>query len=456
MKLTIFSKSNIVLKKRMNKLAIPILFSYLSNFIYSIGDQAIIGRTSITQYAAVSVVANLLFALTGTLGIITLTLNIMGSRKLGQKDYQGYQDLFSTIMTFVMIIGIGFEMISLFFGRSILATSFHMSGDLLKHAYAYLCIAGIGLGLNMVLFIYSSFFKSLERTKIILLATVTSSLINLAIDYTLVFGKFGFPEMGVIGAAIGTVVGLLINVIIYVLYFKRVSDFSFRFVLKTSFIKPILKSFVPLLGQDIIESTAFTIILTMMITKFSTQSIATYGLMTILISAMTLPIYAYSNTAMTIISKAKGAGNIIIIKNLPKLLIRQLFIIVGLVGVLMYTFRTHLPQLITNDQQLIFNVIPIVGFALVGQLFNVANQAYRYMLNALEDEKWVMYYSTFTSLLSLIVIYCLAKLANLGLKGVFIGLGFSYFINSIGFYIRYQKHLPEETLMINSKLDHIR
>jgi len=316
---------------------------------------------------------------------------------------------------------------------------FNMSGNLLDYGYGYLSVAGIGLGLNLILFIFSSYFKSVERTKIILVATLSSCAINLCIDYVLVFGKMGFPKMGVIGAAIGTVIGLLINVVIYIIGFGCYSKFKYRFWVKLSYMKPVLKSYIPLLGQDFIESTAFAIVLTMIIARLGSESIGTYGLVNILLQAVVLPIYAYCSASMTITSKAYGASDFHVMKQVPSLIIRNLIIMIGILGVLIFGFADQVPRLITNDMTIISFVSKVMGIALLSQAFNMANQVYRYGLNALNDEKWVLYYSSVVSFVSLVVIYAFAVPLRLGLKGVFVGLGINYLMHSIGFYGRYKR-----------------
>lgn len=68
-------------------IAFPILFTYITGYIFTLGDQSIIGRTSLEGYSAVSVVSNILYAVTGTLGIMSLSLNILGSKKNRRKRY---------------------------------------------------------------------------------------------------------------------------------------------------------------------------------------------------------------------------------------------------------------------------------------------------------------------------------------------------------------------------------
>lgn len=278
---------------RINKLAFPILISYMSGYLFTLADQMIIGRTSLEAYTAVSVVSNLLYALTGTLGIISLSLNIIGSKILGENNRSDYAKLFNTTMAVFIAIGIICEVVYLFLGKFILQFGFNMSGDILRYGYYYLIIAGLGTGLNIVLFIFSAFFKSIEKTKIILKGSIISNALNILIDYVLVFGKFGLPKLGVIGAAIGTITGLALNIFIYYLSFKKWSWFKLHTMINKKLFKTIRSSYIPLLGQDLIESSAFTTILLMIVTKLGPESTSAYNVIFVVLGAINLPIYAY-------------------------------------------------------------------------------------------------------------------------------------------------------------------
>lgn len=447
MKLKKYSKEK-ELVKRINKMAVPILLSYLSHIIYSIGDQGIIGRTNIGDYAAVSLVSQLLFAITGTLGIITLSLNIIGSKKIGAKDLNGYSEFFSTVLTIAITIGISFEFLCIIFGRYILQHFFHMESRVLESGYIYLSVAGLGLGLNMIIFVFSSYFRTVEKTKIILISTIISSIINITIDYILVFGKLGFPKLGVLGAAIGTVVGLTINVIIYVVGFRIASDFKYGYKIKLFFLKQLFKSYVPLLGQDFVESTGFTIFITIIISKLGVSNIAIYGLILTLMQLVTLPVYAYCNVSMIVVAKANGAGDFELIEKLPIILAKILIPSISFIGFIMILFKSSIGKVITNDNSLVIGVSKVILIALLSQFLNITNQIYKFILNALEDEKWVLYYSALVSIVSAILIYILA-VKYFNIYGIYIGIGIGFIINSVGLFFRYKKVIKIKNNKLN-------
>lgn len=423
--------------KRINKIAIPILITYITGIFFSLGDQAIIGRVSIEGYAAISVVSNLLYTVTGTLGIISLTLNIIGAKKLSQNDLDGYSDLFSTIVTISFCIGIGFEIICLIFGRIFLSNFYNMSGNALNYAYIYLAISGLSLLLNMLMFVYSAYFKSIERTSILFKSSIIANIINIAFDYVLVFGKLGFPKLGVAGAAIGSILGLAANTLIYFITFRKYSDFKYIFMIKRNTVLEVLRSYIPLVGQDFIESTAFVFIITAIITKLGIISIGAYNLINVIVGIIVLPIYAYGNAIMTIMAKCTSDDTSKFMHRIPLISIGLvLSIILPLFFIILINPATVF-SIITNKAPLVDAAIASLAIGLLIQIPNSINNIYKYSLNALEDSKWVLYYHCIVSGFSLLLIYYFSKIFFNGIIGIFFGMGMNYLLLALGFYIRY-------------------
>jgi len=444
MKLTLSSsnktrknKDKTVLKKRINKMAIPLLFSHITHILYGFGDQAIIGHTSLQEYAGVSLVANILFMLTGSIGIVSVALNILGSRLIDQKDKSAYAKLFNTTLTFTVCIGLTFSILALIFGHATLEYVFNLNGSILEAAYQYLIIASLGLMLNIVLFNFSAYLKSKENTKVIFYGTIFSSAINLVIDYILVFGKFGMPELGVAGAAIGTVIGLTLNVIIYLYVFYRNKPFHIGLQFDLCTFKQLMQSYLPLLGQDMVESTIFTILVMMIVSRISPLAVGVYGLVTIITHWVTLPIYSYCNAGITLFSKLYKDKNGHQIKMTVHLLLTLILRLIVLLSFIIYCFRRQFVGLITDDIQLLNGVTSILYMPLVFRFLNIPSQVYKHLLNAVDLSNWVFRATVLVNIVSLVLIYSLAVVFKLDLLGVFIGFACAYALNSVLCFRKY-------------------
>ncbi len=426
-----------VLFKRLNSLAIPILLTYMTSFLFTFGDQMIIGRISIEGYASVSMISNILYALTGTLGVMGLCVNIIGSNFLGDNNQKQYENLFNTAYTFSIIIGVLFQVLVFVFGKWFLLNVLKQPSEMIEISLQYLYIASLGIGLNLLLFILSAYYKSVEQPLALVYSSLISNVVNIVVDYTLVFGAFGFPKLGVSGAAIGTVLGLMINLIFYQIHFKRSSQIKLKFMLNYELLRKLFSNYVPLVGQDFLESTVLVLIISGIISRLGTLDSAVYGISNFIMGIFLLPIYAYGNATITLMAKSKGAKDLIAQNKIPLFSIAMLLTVLSILAMPLLFYSDFIISLITNEQLLILETSKIVIVLLLIQLINIPNMIYKYALNGVGDEKWVLYFSLTMTGLTAPMLYYLAIIGHMGLLGIFIGLGLNYLCHTIGFVIRF-------------------
>lgn len=442
------SKAKMENVKWVNKMALPALAGTVVETIFSIADQAIIGRTSVEGYAAVGVVANILYLLTGTLGILSLAFTIMFGKVVGTDDKQKAAKIFNTTITITFIIGSVFGIISCLFCKQFFAFFYHFKGVTLKFACDYMRIACWGLLLNMLIFIIGAYLKNLRHVKICFFASTIALIINFCIDYTLVFGKFGFPKLQAKGAAIGTVAGLFVNVLIYAIWFVKIGYTKYKVqVCKEESIQ-LIKIYIPLLGQDFVEYTLFVMLITSIVTNLSVCEVASYNLLESFITIVLLPVFAYAGATLTLVTQAFAKKEMEKVRSYPVI---ALFFSMGaviLIGGAMIAFPEFTSSLITNDSHVIKNASYIIPFAIGIQLLNIVNQIYKYCLQGTSCENWVFVYSLIISAISCGIAYINVIILELGLKGVYIGLGLSYVLLGMGYFIKYRRTvIGEETEM---------
>lgn len=366
---------------------------------------------------------------------------------------QGYYKIFDTCITISLCIGVTLELAFVIFGNLVLKYFFNMQGLVLIYGYEYLCIAGLGICLNMLLFNFSAYFKSTEKTSIFIRTSIISNIVNILIDYLLVFGKLGLPKLGVMGAAIGTIVGLLTNTLIYYYYFKKFSGRSIKIFINKDILIKLMKSYIPLVGQDFIESSAFILIITSIVTSLGTVSMGAYNLIMVIINIIILPVYAFGNATLTLVAKTNGSKDTTETKRiiqLPFISMSILSILLLPIGIILLSNFHFFGKLVTNNPELIYTSVKVIKYAILIQFFNMTNQILKYALNAIEDANWVLIYTTVISALSLYIVYLLSKTLGFGLIGIFCGLGFNYIILTIGFlyrYIKKHKQIQETSYM---------
>jgi len=426
--------------KEINSMAIPIFTTYLLELIFTVMDQAIIGRTSVDAFAAVGIVSSLIYGITGSLGVSSMAFSILFAKSIGEGNEKKQERLFSTAITLSIILGIIIELITICFGKQFLKNFYALNGDILQYAWDYMYISTIGIGINLLLFVFLSYFKNIKKVRVCLYTTVISTPINLFLDWCLVFGKYGFPKLGVKGAAIGTVTGLFCSILVSLIFYKKYKRISYKLHINKVELKEILKLFIPMSIQDFIQCTLFAILIMSIVSQLGTNKVATFNLLLSIISIVTFSMYAYAGSASILVSQANGRNNKKDKKLYPILATLCSLFFTIIVSIIIIVNPTILCKVITNDINLIESAGIFMMYAIGIQLFNLVQEVYKSTLLGLLCEKWVLIYSTIISIIMIGIIYFIAIVMKMNLTGVWLGLGLNYFILATGYIIKFNKH----------------
>lgn len=418
--------------KLLSKMAFPILMNYVVTTLFEVLDKAIVGNYSTEGFAAVGVAGSVIYAITGSLGMLSVAYNIIAAKAIGLGDDKGFKENFLSAMSLSIVIGIGIIALSLIGGEFLFKEMFGLEGNVLKDCLGYFYISSVTVLLNMIIFIFSAYFRNLKNTKISLYSTIVATGINIVFDYGLVYGKFGLPEVGVKGAAIGSVIGLTVGIVIYIIEICKEGRLSFKVSFKKNIFKSLITLYIPLLGQDLMEGTVFTLILTGIVSRLGVYEIAAYSLSETMGSIIALPIFAFSSSAMTLSVQKSYEGDDIEARNILKAAIKMSLIIVLTLGIITLIFPKFIFSIISNDKVVVSRVSKIFIVVIVVQLINVFQQIYKSFLQGKTDETYVLKCTIFISLISKVWILFLSKL--LSLVGVYIGIGISYLLLAIFYY----------------------
>ena len=159
-----------------------------------------------------------------------------------------------------------------------------------------------------MLFIYSSVFKIFRKTGIIFLVSLGANLLNILLDYVLIFGRLGLPEMGTRGAALGTVTALAVNLGFYAFLGKDYVKFS-RKELSLEKLKQIFRFSLPFLGQETMEDILFVVGLNGIVARLGVTELAAYNLIAQFTNLILMPMFGYTAANTSLVSEWAGKGN---------------------------------------------------------------------------------------------------------------------------------------------------
>lgn len=205
-------------------IAVPMIIQNLITNFVSMLDNIMVGRVGTAQMSGVSIVNQFLFVFNLTVFGGISGASIFGTQFFGKGDHEGqkYTVRFRLIMVAVLIaIGavvfnlFGTDLISLFISEddepALKAATLLYGQEYLKIMIWSLIPFGIGQ-------VYASVVRECGETKIPMYGSMAAIGINLFLDYGLIFGKFGLPQLGVVGAAVATVVAKIIEAAVVVIW----------------------------------------------------------------------------------------------------------------------------------------------------------------------------------------------------------------------------------------------
>ena len=203
--------------KRLVKLAIPLSIYYLTEVMMGVTDMIIVGRLGSTELAAVGLTANvvieMLLVCFGILSMVgVLSSNALGAGDRAQVSRVVGQGFWLALMLAVLAIGIGLFIPDLF-----VATG--QDPDVVRLSRDYLAWFLWIVPFALLFVVLRNFLTVLSRAGVVAIVTIPAVGLNLALNYLFVFGKLGFPAMGVAGAGLASVivnVVLLLSLLLYV------------------------------------------------------------------------------------------------------------------------------------------------------------------------------------------------------------------------------------------------
>jgi MATE family multidrug resistance protein len=301
---------------------------------------------------------------------------------------------------------------------------------------------------------YKQFADGLSQTKYSMYAIYLANVVHIFFNYVLIYGVWGFPKLGILGAALGTVISRIMMVI-FMHYIMRSNDtfrryfknFTFKEIRK-SILKKIINLGFPSALQMLFEVTLFTAAIWLS-GSLGKNSQAANQIALTLASSTFMVAMGFSVAAMIRVSNTKGAKDykqMIIVARSIFLLAIIVEIFFGIVFVISHNYLPHLFLNMSDASQLLDNneIIKIAStLLLIAAIFQISDGIQVVVLGALrglQDVKVPMYI-TFVAywVIGFPISYYLGKHTNLGTTGIWIGLLAGLTAAAIFLYIRFAK-----------------
>lgn len=309
---TTLSKPHLSVSNReIWQISYPIIFGNLAQTIMVFVNTIFVGHVGNVELGAVMLAGIYYLVFTALAMGFAIGVQIIIARRFGEQNFRRIGVVFEHGLLFTTILGIGLWLIMHFFS-DILLKYIIESPNVYEAAIQFINYRHYGIAIVCINYLFRSLYIGLSNTRIITYTTILMAVVNIFLDYALIFGNFGFPEMGIRGAGLSSVCAELSAMILFIIYtlkaipFKKYAIFSFSKI-EPNIIKSTMKLAFPTMLQKLM-SFGLWFIFFAMIEHTGETPIAISGIVRSVYMLVTIPVFAFSATSNTLTSRLIGAG----------------------------------------------------------------------------------------------------------------------------------------------------
>lgn len=247
----VIPEENREFKKELLQIAVPVTLQCLMQSSFSVVDQIMTGQLGSISIAGIGIGGKFASIYSVVIAAVASVAGIMIAQYIGKKDTKEVGRSFYSNLAVSLIIVAIFTSLSMMIPSQILGLYTNDDATVQK-GVEYLRIYALSFLPVAVMSIFSAYLRCVQAAKIPLYASIFASIANTVLNYVLIFGKAGFPVMGVKGAAWASVIAQLLGCIVTVFLFmilhrKRLWKIPFEIRMDKEQMKQYLAILMPLL-----------------------------------------------------------------------------------------------------------------------------------------------------------------------------------------------------------------
>lgn len=389
----------------MLKLAGPMVVTMTSFTLMQFVDRLMVSRLGTAALAAVlpagytvSIPYTLVMGVFASVG--TFVSQCLGRGQKKECASYFWQAVYMGLAFSLVVLAIGWPLAPSIF------RSYGHSPDVVELEVIYfriILISGVA-----VIFVWAGtqFFMGIHRPVLSMYAALTAQVVNITANYVLIFGKFGFPKMGIAGAAWGTVIGVIVGAGIRMSTFLS-GDIRKNY-LSAEMFRPDFRKMADLLKVGLPAGLELSLsgglwgaILFWLVGRFGIEEQAATSAALACTNLSIMPIEGIKTALTAAVGKSIGAGKERTAVKQTLVCLRIALIYMGLVGLCFLLFGKHLMRMWSTDDKVIQTGIGILVLAAVYQLFYASRTVYSGALRGAGDTLWLAAASGFGSIIVL-------------------------------------------------------
>lgn len=427
------------------RIGLPIMLGQACVIILAFADNIMIGWHSVDELAASSFVNNVmnLFILT-ELGFAAGMTPMIGADN-GTGNIKGIGiTVKNGLVTNGIIGGISIILLTIIY---FCLDHFGQAPELMPYIKPYFAIIGIStlfaLGFNVL----KQFTDGICRPMISMTLLMIGNLLNIFGNWVLIYGKLGFPEMGLTGAGISTLVSralILLVFIVFIFKSKKMNEYARAIkeaLLSRGEMKTVFKMGYPVGIQMALESSTFTFA-AVMAGWLGVIQLAAHQVVITISQLFFLMMQGLSFAVSILVSNAFGRKDLGSVREYAR---KGYFMTLGIsatLSALLYCFRYQAAGIFTDSPEVSAMAVSLFFLLFAYQFGDGLQLCFANVLRGIQDVKPIMY-AAFVSyyLIAIPSAYVLGFKTSLGIHGIWLGFPIGLTLAGIFFYARYRSDL---------------
>jgi len=430
------------LKKNIT-LAVPVMMGQLGQVMVGVADNIMVGHVGKAPLAAASL-ANSLFVIVMVFGIgSSFAISPMTAQAQGENDLKKISSILKNAVWVNGGLGIVLSVMVIFL--SFLIPYLDQPGDVAELAAPYLRIIGVSLLPLLIFQAYRQFSEGLSLTVPPMIIIVGTNILNIIFNYILIYGKLGFPAMGLLGAGIATLIARIVMVLMIITvtfsnrrYKKWLVDLKQSYI-SIKWIKSIMALGFPMGLQFTFEVTAFALA-AIMIGWLGATELAAHQIAINLAAVTFMAASGIGSAASIRVGNQMGKRDYTTMRKAAITSYGMVILFMSLTATLFITLRNFLPHIYISNAEVIAQASSLLIVAAVFQISDGVQVVGLGILRGMSDVKiptiitLVAYWGT-----ALPVGYLLGFKAGWGAEGVWIGLLLGLSVAAVLLFMRFHR-----------------
>ena len=386
-------------------IALPIMLGNMAQTIINFTDTAFLGHLGVVALGASMLAGLFYFVFTTVAAGFAIGIQIIVARRFGERNYGRIGVIFQHGSLFVLLLGMVLFSILYFFSDHLLLYLID-SQNIYEASLDYIKYRRWGIAFVCFNFLYRALYVGISNTKVITYSTIIMAVVNIALDYCLIFGNLGLPQMGIGGAALASLCAEISAFVFFTAYTyitlgKREYGMFSLHAPEPELMGRILKISTPTMVQKLFSFSVWFIFF-VLIEKMGETATGISSITRSIYMILITPCFAFSTTTNTLVSRIIGEGKREQVFPTINKVLKNCMLCTIPILIIVALFPVQIAGIYTDDLDFARMVVPSILVICSGTIFQGIGNAYFEAVSGTGNTSAALYLET-----AILVVYIL-------------------------------------------------